>query len=200
MTITKFFKKALAATFAVAAMASAPAHALVVNFFNGSDLYATLTTTPATSFDLHFVGTGVAAGSFINDLYMNGPNGLFFNNLGSQATASGTYNLNGYNGGGGGGNIYDWLIDFPQANNSSRLTVGEHALFSIIITDPNSWTLDKLHINAFDAAGNSIKIDGCVAGSPGCGGTTTNVPEPASLALLGIGLLGLSFTARKRRA
>lgn len=191
-------KKLLAATAVASAMASAPAQAAVVDFYNGADLYATLTTSLGTSFDLYFVGTNVAAGGFINDLFMDGPNGFFFNNLGTQAPASGTYQLNGYNGGGGAGNIYDWLIDFSQANDANRLNIGEHALFSIIITDPNGWTTDKLHINAYDGI-NSIKLNGCVRGSAGCGGTTTQVPEPASVALFGIGLLGLAFGARRNR-
>lgn len=197
MNLKQALKGVLAAAAASIALASTPSHALVINFFNGSNLYATMTTTPATNFDLHFVGTGVAPGAFINDLYMNGPNGFFFNRVGTQATATGNYSLNGYNGGGGQGNIYDWLIDFSQANNANRLNVGEHALFSIVVTDPNAWSIEKVHINAFDAAGNSIKIDGCVEGTAGCGGT--QVPEPASLALLGIGLLGLAGL-RSRRA
>lgn len=196
MNLKQALKGFFAAATASIALASAPSHALVINFFNGSDLYATLTTSPATNFDLHFVGTGVAPGGFVNDLYMNGPFGFFFNNVGTQAVATGSYSPNGYNGGGGQGSIYDWLIDFSQANNANRLNIGEHALFSIVVTDPNSWSIDKIHINAFDAAGNSIKIDGCVAGTAGCG--STQVPEPASLALLGIGLLGLAGLRTRR--
>lgn len=185
----------LAALTASVALTATPSHALQINFYNGADLYATMTTAPATSFDLHFVGTGVAAGGFINELFMDGPTGTF-TDLSVQTTASATYALNGFNGGGGAGNIYDWKIDFPNPNNASRLTIGEHGLWSITVTDPNAWVLNKIHINAFDANGNSIKIDGCVDGTRGCG--STSVPEPASLLLLGAGLAGFGIWRRKQ--
>jgi PEP-CTERM motif len=199
MKLSRIFRKALIATVTATALASAPSHALVINFLNGSDLYATLTTSGATNFDLHFVGTNVAPGGFVNELFMNGPNG-FFVNTSTQTTAIGTYALNGFNGGGGGGNIYDWHIDFPQPNNASRLAIGEHGRWSIVVTNPDAWSIDKIHINAFDAAGNSIKINGCVDGTVGCGGGGNQVPEPGSLALLAIGLLGLWAGLRKRAA
>lgn len=193
------FKGFIAAATASIALASMPSHALVINFYSGSDLYATMTTTPQTNFDLHFVGQNVAPGGFINDLFLDGPNGTFANLPGTGGTATGTYALNGYNGGGGQGSIYDWLIDFSQANNANRITIGEHALFSITVTDPSAWSIEKVHINAFDANGNSIKIDGCVAGTPNCGGGNppNEIPLPGTLLLLGSGLFGLSFARRR---
>lgn len=175
----------LAAATVSIALAAAPAYALTINFFNGSDLYATLTTSNATDFDLNFVGTGVASGGFINELFMDGPNGTFTDNS-TQTVATGTYSLNGYNGGGGAGNIYDWQIEFPNPNNANRLTIGEHGLWSITPTDNTVWTVNKVHINAFDALGNSIKLDGSVS-----------VPEPMSLLLLGAGLAGVGIWRRK---
>ena len=186
----------LAAVTASIALAAAPSHALIINFFNGSDLYATLTTSGGTDFDLNFVGTGVDAGGFINDLFMDGPDGTFTDNS-TDTVATGTYDLNKFNGGGGQGKIYDWMISFPNGNNDpDRLTIGEHGLWTISPTLNTAWTVNKIHINAFNSDGDSIKLDGCVAGAPGCGGTS--VPEPASLLLLGAGLAGLGIWRRKQ--
>ena len=179
-------------------LASGNASALVFNFVNGSDLYAALEITGNTDFDLHFVGENVAAGGFINELWLNGPDGTFTDNS-TDTTATRTYSLNGYNGGGGAGNIYDWEIQFPNANNPDRLTIGEHALWSITDTNPIDWSLAKIHINAFDASGKSIKLDGCIE-IEGRDCDTTEVPEPGTLVLLGLGLAGLGLTRRRSRS
>ncbi len=47
--------------------------------------------------------------------------------------------------------------------------------------------------------GKLVAVKGCTAGTPGCGGGgTPGVPEPSSLALLGIGLLGTMKRWRKK--
>lgn len=174
-------------------LASGNASALVFNFVNGSDLYATLTTSGSTDFDLHFVGENVDSGAFINELWLDGPDGTFTDNS-TDTTVIGSYALNGYNGGGGAGNIYDWFINFPQPNDADRLTIGEHALWSIETTNSDAWSISKVHINAFDGNGNSIKLDGCIVGRD-C--DTTEISEPGTLVLLGLGLAGLGLTRRR---
>ena len=164
------------------------AHALVIEFEHEGDLYATLTTSDATNFDLFFIGTG-SADAFMNDLFLEGPDGTFANLAGTESPATATFSLNGFN---ELGNLYDWKIDFPQPNDINRLTTGEHALFSITVTDPDLWNLGLIHINAFDGE-ESIKL----IGVPG-GDDPVPVPEPATLTLLGLGLLGIGLARRRR--
>lgn len=47
--------------------------------------------------------------------------------------------------------------------------------------------------------GDSYEFAGCIVGTQGCGGTTTQVPEPATLGLLGLGLVGVGTTRLRRR-
>jgi hypothetical protein len=60
-------------------------------------------------------------------------------------------------------------------------------------------------LNPFDnvtgcAAGTAAAGTWCIAGSADLRGKTVVVPEPSVLALLGLGLLGLGFTQRKRKS
>jgi len=198
MSLTRI-PKILAKTVAVVALSAAvsSANAIVVNFFNGSTLYATMTTSGATDFDLNFIGTG-SAGAFLNDLEMAGPTGTFANIAGDGGDATASYSAAGFT---DQGKTYNWHIFFETANNTNRITTGEHFLFSITPTPNSVWNFDLLHINAFDAAGNSIKLDGCIDGSTGCGGGGGGggAPEPESLALVGLALAAAGFAGKRKR-
>lgn len=199
MKTLKTLAKAVAAAAVVAGATSASA--LTVNFYNGSNLFATMETSGGTDFDLHFVGTGYA-GAFINDLLMAGPGGTFANLTDSSVVSSITssYSAAGFV---ESGDTFNWRISFPTSGaggGAGRLTAGEHALFSITDTDPSVWDFNQLHVNAWDGV-RSIRLDGCIDGTAGCdggGGGGGGAPEPGTLALLGLaGVVG--GLVRRRR-
>lgn len=187
----KFRLKAAVAAALVAGAGAA--NALVVDFYSGADLIATMTTSGSTTFELDFVYAPGGSASYIDYINLAGPGGTF-TNLGPQA-ATASYSAGGFT---DQGSTFNWQIDFPNANNpgSDRFLVGDTASWSITTTDPEAWDFNLLHVNAF-LNGNSIKLAGCERGED-CIPTTT-IPEPSTYALMLAGLGVVGFMARRRQ-
>ncbi len=87
--------------------------------------------------------------------------------------------------GGGGGGLGEQLSD------SFTLSLG----FSQTVP-PITFENFVVRYQSVGPNGDSIAFSGCVQGDAGCG--PTNVPEPATLALVGGALLGLAASRRRR--
>ena len=189
MRLGRFSRACLAAGLLAAATS---ANALIVDFYNGNSLWATMTTTGGTNFQLDFVnGASADPGAYIDYIDLAGPGGTFTDSSTQTAATVGKYSAAGFT---DAGKTFNWQIEFPNANTSARFTEGESAFWSIVVTDRDAWDFNLLHVNAIDRFGNSIKLTSCVRGAD-CGGT---VPEPATLALVGLGMLGLAALRRRR--
>ena len=191
-------KATLAAATVAVSMASAKAE--VIGFYYGTDLVARMTTSGSTDFRLDFLYAPASSGvAFINDIllgYTGSLGGATFSNLGGDTAGDATACQIGP-GCSGEGTVADWKISWPTSNSPNRFNEGEFSLFRITPSSVDAWDFSRLHINAF-LNGESIKLTGGICENGDCG-PPTKVPEPGSLALVGLAMLGAGF-ARRRRA
>ncbi len=218
--------QAIALCCSLAGIGSAHADPILFNNVDdtGSILYATTWQGASLSASVQFTLTSLSAQQAVfSVLVANNSSGPGKNTLTSfgidvvtptlqNATASGVW--------GAGTNVTlpgfqkvdlcMWPGNNCSGGSNAGLDEGEISQFTLTLTTKGSFLSNGISFETpygvkfqtVGTGGKSYDFAGCNAGTPGCGGSSlvpSQVPEPASIALLGLGLLGATL-ARRRKA
>ena len=108
---------------------------------------------------------------------------------------------------------FDWIADTADPNRKFSVSLGGVTIFTSTASTNDQWVSESLNVSSIlsSASGNSLvlEFDNYIPGNfTGCCNAlgldavslsaTTAVPEPASIAMLGAGLLGLRLVRRRQ--